>query len=494
MKTKFKTIIIAFATVLMMPSCDWLDVTSSSQLQADKLFETRAGFQEALTGVYMNMGKGTAYGGNYMWSVNNYVAYPYKIVDVPTTRNIQKHFYTSLGVKNILTQMWSEAYTTIANINKIILELDKRRNVISSETEYKLMKGELYALRAYVHFDLMRMFGLNNWEGENANKLTVPYSLLYSKDVVPQLTYAETEALLIEDLEIAIECLKVSDPILGVTDEFFDASINADGYWTNRQKHMNYYATLALAARIYQWKHDYVKATEYAQEVVDGAIANNLVKWVDYEALVKESMDDYVDWNFSTEHLFSLEVTDLYNQLSTLLFSGQRVGLYIDDSFVNQIFPLADPVTGSLAGAEDIRGTALQLKYTSYGYISYKYYGSSTYNYNFRNRIPMLRLSEMHYIIAEGLITDGKKADALAELDKVRVNRGITDALVQEVDPAQELLKEYYREFIGEDKLFYYLKHIEVESSLSSTFDLKASELIYPYPDSEINFGRKQDL
>jgi hypothetical protein len=79
-------------------------------------------------------------------------------------------------------------------------------------------------------------------------------------------------------------------------------------------------------------------------------------------------------------------------------------------------------------------------------------------------------------------------------MDIVRSHRGITSEYPVEVDAAVELNKEYYREFIGEDKLFYFLKYKNVEKSLSETFDLKASDLIYPYPDEEINYGRKQEL
>ena len=106
----------------------------------------------------------------------------------------------------------------------------------------------------------------------------------------------------------------------------------------------------------------------------------------------------------------------------------------------------------------------------------------------------MTRISEMYYIVAERLVKEGKNSDALMQLDMVREHRGITTELSSDADAELELLKEYYREFVGEDKLFYYLKHINAESSLSETFDLTAANLIYPYPDEEINYGRKQEL
>ena len=490
--TKYLLLVILAATTV---SCnDWLSVTSSSELQADKLFETRAGFHEALTGVYMNMGGGSAYGGNYMWSVNNYAAYPYVIHPQLNVSDVQKHNYTRAQVKSVLDGMWYSAYNIIANINIILRELEARRHVVTSDVEYGLIKGELLALRALVHFDIMRMFGVNDWSGENASKLTVPYITVYSAQVTPQLSYAETEKLLLADLEEALECLKKNDPIVAEPSESFESTINSDDYWTNRSKHMNYYAAVALAARVYQWKNDYDTAANYAQEVIDGAFVSGLVSWIDAEAMVKESSEDMKDWIFSTEHVFSLDVTDLYSSLRQMFFSYDAVSLYIDDSAVSILFPATDAQAGSLAGIEDVRGTAQQLKFTNLGYALYKYYGSSSYAAAYRNRIPMTRISEMYYIVAEKLIKDGENIEALKQLDMVREHRGITSELAPETDAAQELLKEYYREFIGEDKLFYYLKHIKTESSLSETFDLTAADLIYPYPDDEINYGRKQEL
>jgi len=479
-------------------SCeDWLNVTSSSELQADKLYETRTGFYEALTGVYMTMGGASTYGGSYMWSVNNYVAYPYNINSQIVIGEIQKHLYSHTKIRSVIDQMWYNGYFTIANINIILRELEARRSVISSDVEYDLFKGELLALRAMIHFDIMRMFGVNDWSGENAAKLTIPYVKEYSAEVTPQLSYEETERLLMDDINNAIECLRRSDPIVADPGDSFDSTINAEGYWTNRGKHMNYYAAIALAARIYQWKKEYETAAKYAQEVIDGAFDAGLVSWVDAYSIVNETSDDQKDWIFSTEHLFSLDVTDLYSSLRLTFFTSDENSIYIDDSFVNLLFPPVDSQTGSVAGLEDIRGTALHLKYTGLGYVLYKYYGSTSYNVKFRNRIPMSRISEMYYIVAEYLIDEGDISGAMYQLDEVRARRGITSRLqdfVAALDPSEELMKEYYREFVGEDKLFYYLKHVKAEKSLSETFDLSASALIYPYPDEEINYGRKQEL
>ena len=266
--TKYLLLIFMAATTV---SCnDWLNVTSSSELQADKLFETRAGFHEALTGVYMNMGTSNVYGGSYMWSVNNYAAYPYSINSQLNVSEIQKHKYTLERIKTVIDGMWSSGYNIIANINIILRELEARRNVVTSDVEYNLIKGELLAIRALVHFDLMRMFGVNDWSGENATKLTIPYIKEYTAQVTPQLSYAATEELLLDDLTTALNCLRETDPIIVEPSGSFESTLNSDGYWTNRSKRMNYYAVAALAARVYQWKNELETASNYAQEVIDG--------------------------------------------------------------------------------------------------------------------------------------------------------------------------------------------------------------------------------
>lgn len=100
----------------------------------------------------------------------------------------------------------------------------------------------------------------------------------------------------------------------------------------------------------------------------------------------------------------------------------------------------------------------------------------------------------MYYIVAENYVALGQNGDALAALDKVRVARGVSDAYESTADAATELMKEYYREFISEGQLVYYLKHCRVSSSIEPSFDVTYEDLVYPYPVDEVNYGRVQEL
>ena len=490
MKRFIKYITVFIVLLPLFSSCDeWLEATSNTQLPAEKLFETKSGFYNALTGVYIAMGNENAYGAAYTWKYNDMVAFPYVYQSISEYSVWQTHLYTGNVAQSTFSKIWQQSYNIIANINIILRELEAHRDVITYDAEYNMIKGELLALRAYLHFDLMKLFGVSEWSAENAGKLTVPYVTQYNKEPEIQRTYAETEELLLNDLNTAIQCLSI-DPVTGNTPSDFESVANADGYWANRGKHMNYYAAKALLARVYQWKNDFENAAKEAQEVIDGALENEVVSWVDPEVLISATADNR-DWTFSSEHLFSLEVTQLSDFMSGYMMSTNVTqAMLIPQEFVETLlFPVSD-----LAGTVDIRGQRMTLQYASSGYLSYKFYNSTNYVSAYRNRMPMIRFSEMYYILAESYIESGNDEEALNMLEEVRLHRGITDSYSADVNAEEELMKEYYREFIGEGQLFYYLKHRHITPNIWPEFTLSEANLIYLYPLDELSYGRVQEL
>ena len=489
------TIISVFtALAAALCSCDeWLEATSTTSINADDLFETRGGFTDALSGIYMLLGDSYAYGGSLSFYDVDLAAYPFNYVAQTARKAVQEHVYTNNSVKKSIKNSWTQVYNIIANINLELEQLEANRDVITTEFEYNLLKGELLGLRAYLHFDLMRLYGVADPTGQNASKVTIPYVLTLDKEPTAQLSYEKTIELLMDDIDTAVSCLESSDPLAGViSDDDFD-SINQDEYWSNRQKHFNYYAALALKARIMQWQYKFDEAAQYAQKVIDGALGSGFLKWVDTDIAISEATSYAKDRTFSTEQIFSLEITNLY-VLCSSIFAGEMTneGFVLNDTFVdNVLYVRLDPETGSLAGSEDLRGPAFNLSLTTTGYYGTKF---MVVMGDYRNRFPMMRISEMYYILAESLIEKGDNEGALAVLDEVRRNRAISDTYPSSASAEDELMKEYYREFQNEGKLIYWLKHKKVESSLNSAFTLTYRDLTFPYPDDEINYGRVQEL
>lgn len=492
------------ASVLAQSCQKWLEATSSTQVSDTKMFSSRSGFHEAVTGVYIDMGSSACYGRNYTFFVNelSVLCDAYNSEESNPFHACQQHLYSNGTMTSLLEYMWRGGYNVIANANKILYEVDNRRDVITDETEYNLIKGEMLAVRAYMHFDLMRMFGLSSWTSGNAGKKTIPYVTEYAAQVTPQSTYSEAVELLLADVDAALTCLK-SDPVTGNKPGNFDDVTNTDGYWNNRTLHLNYYAVEALAARIYTYVEEYEKARPYLQDIVDNVFEKGVVDWIDPEEEVNKSSNDQNDWTFTSEQLFTLEITDLSSYTAGYCF-GSTPKMILDPTFIEDLFYhntySENPV---LDGAEDIRGYAKTLKYGGTGYTSYKFYYSSSLASSYRNRMPMIRVSEVYYMLFLADYKAGDYESCLKWLETVTSHRGYTNTDLSEYVGYPDSLYEIFerdviREFLGEGQMFHWVKmllRMDKDGFVSAGMGALASgaDLLYPYPSSETSYGHIQE-
>src|SRR5699024_3709638 len=108
--------------------------------------------------------------------------------------------------------IWSNMYHTIAGVNLALEYIDKQK-AIFNPINYDIIKGELLGLRAFLHFDLMRLFSYGNLANrEMSGELAVPYITKYTKLPTERRSYKQTFQLLLDDLQKAAELLK-TDPI-----------------------------------------------------------------------------------------------------------------------------------------------------------------------------------------------------------------------------------------------------------------------------------------
>ena len=504
-KTTKKLAFLLIALAALQSCNKWLEATSTTQVSDVTLFSSRSGFQDALCGVYISMGDSNEYGQSWTWYVNELAYGPYAQQYSPVFTAIQNHDWEDNRVVSLIDMMWRAGYYSIANANKVLYELETKPEVVSDNTERNLMTGELLALRAYIHFDLMRMFGLVQLKEDDYGKFTVPYVTTYDKEPTPQKTYQETLELLEKDLDAAIELL-ADDPVRGNASESFMANANSDGFWDARDKRMNYFAAKALKARVLLFRYELDAAAAMAREVIDEATAAGVWRWVDADAMAKATSNDIVDWTFSTEQLFALDVTGLQSMTDAYIFNGIIAGsssILIDKSVAD--LSLFNPV--DISASEDIRGPALMLKFVGNQYRPYKYYNTSSYNEAYRNRIPMIRISEMYMIIAEVAAEKGDRETLFQALSEIRSHRGIQDPSPENVDPnfvspnywLSGVLMEYVREFNGESIAYYASRRLpgKIHAWINSDNDwiVRIHDLTpYPYPVDEVSYGRHQDL
>lgn len=509
---RFSIVAAVVSLTCLVSSCnEWLKELSTSQVSDSAMFQTRTGFEDALTGVYIAMAAPEAYGADYTWWINDLVAYPYNSMQADVYRAFQSHLYNTTVSRPIVESMWRGGYFIISNANKLLAELENNGHSVLSDEEFDLIKGELLGIRAYVHFDLSRMFDCHRVDLSTSEILAVPYQTAYGKEPCPQLSYAEFFRNIKEDLAASVDLLARVDPAKVGYSDAFQARVNVNGYWNNRKKHLNYYAAKALQARILLWLCDTKEAAKVAQEVASEALESGFVSWIDADTQLKLYDNDQKDWTFSCEHFFSLEVTDLYSEASRYFFSGgQGQGLTVQTDVVDLSLFINDPISllSNTSGIEDLRGPAMLLSYIGSGYRVMKLYGSTTQYSAYRNIIPMLKLSEMYYIMAEDRVVSSDNAKALTYFDEVRTHRGITQTIEESGLGLSYLtnagaiydflLNEYYREFLCEGQLIFTLKRFSHQGYqfVAPAFTQYATGtdiLRYPYPADEIAYGRIQD-
>ena len=115
----------------------------------------------------------------------------------------------------------------------------------------------------------------------------------------------------------------------------------------------------------------------------------------------------------------------------------------------------------------------------------------------YRNRMPMIRISEMYYILAFVSAVNGDLDSMKENIIAVMSHRGYTNVGFDgfsEYDMKGEFLVELSREFLGEGQLFYWYrlyKRLKYQSPI--TIMNNTSGLMYPYPTSETSYGHVQE-
>lgn len=464
---------------VILASCEsWLDVQPRTKVKSSELLKTEDGFKDALIGCYTLMKQENLYGRELTYGfVDAVTGVYYSTYNNPVYNDVQQLKYmTSINVRSQIDNIWKKMYNMIANVNNILDNIDAQRGVFTGNN-YNIIKGEALGLRAYAHFDLLRLFA----SIRDLDQQAIPYVKALQIEVPHVYTGREVIELLNQDIADALACLE-SDPIRSGDTE---ANID-DPFMGYRQMRINYYAVKALQARVALWAGDTQTAASAAKEVLD--IADCIFPWVS-TASISATNDKDRDYTFSTEHIFSLNINNLETLANTwFLAEGSNMQLFQQNYNMQVRFEIG---RGNNVGATDYRVMYItkQQDSGSKNYFYYKYYQPSGYNSAYARRLPMIRRSEMAYIMAECL-AETNPDEALRYLNEVRRHRGIIADITDVNAIRDELIKEYVKEFAAEGQLFYMSKRIGL-TKFPYGYQAVSEDNCYilPKPDNEIEFG-----
>ena len=465
----------------MMVSCDsWLEVKPYDKISEGELQKSEEGYQKMLNGIYIDLNSDALYGqslsvemievmgGAYAIGTDNSVWGNYK--------DLSNYQYGTEYWRNRLDQTWNKAYALILNCNKILENIDQNQDLFTGGNYYAV-KGEALALRAMLHFDMLRLFG--PVYAKDSDKKAIPYYNKQTNSPEPILTAKEVAEKVVADLEEA-RILLANDPVKTEGTLMSGSQDGTSNFMRYRALRLNFYAVEALLARVNLYMDNKTEAFKYATDVIKTA-DQGIFPFVDKSLVIGSPADP--DRIFSSEVLFALTNTSR-GKIHKNFYDPSRLPncvFRMDDNLMSNIVYGGAATTGGYQ--DDYRYRANWIATGSNRYF-YKY-SDMVANGSIQNTmIPLIRLGEMFLIAAES--QSDNLANGVQYVNALRRSRGVAN--LQTLTP--DLLKyEYIRELYGEGQLFYLHKRLnsDIITSSNANKNPKASDLIFvvPLPDSE---------
>lgn len=466
-----KIVILLISAAAALSGCrNFLDVNPKSKLTDDDMFSNSEGVEDALYGIYAVMGYNIYLYSQFLtiylpeFSSGNF----YYLKDAPVSNLAlgnwdQGNAYVDIG------QCWLKAYEAIGYTNNIINHFED--GDVAEMRNHDLYYGEALALRALIHFDLMRVFGPAQWStDQSAKDKVIPYVKKYSAAITPFSTLDQVYDQVIDDLSKA-------ESLLGADAELLPAERDntPDGFTSCRILHMNLYAVQALLARVYWTRGDLANAAAYADKVIESG---------KFPLMTTADFNDFecgvINMKEAVFGLYSEEYGRMCNK-----YFNKKQAEPVEISDYRSLYAL-DPSLGT-----DLRYKAW---FTQYGslyddtfdkMINKRYLVSTnaTYDGPSIEGINMIRIPEMYYIAAEYRLSVGDIDKAIEYLDRVIVSRGMV-GFAERVPKSltmDDLYDEYKKEFFGEGMQWYNMKRLKKNIKLKNSV-ITASDKIYIVP------------
>jgi len=502
MKKIYNTLFSLGIVAMIFSSCsDWLDVRPSDEIKEEFLFETGNGYRTALNGIYRKLSTQDLYGQNLSWGIVDALGGMYNMDGVSSVgggyaiQKISTRAFKGIELVSTTNAMWEAAWNIVANCNNLIQQVESADTTLfyKGEEERNMIWGEAIALRAYIQFDLLRLYAPA--PSTNPGERTfIPYVDEYPAYVNDKQTVAYCLDHVVNDLKKAQDILKPIDEAKSfrVYDRLEYIASGEDRFLRERGYRLNYYAITALLARVYLYAGNLDMAYDEAMKIIKVQNAKRCFNFTsEYNITDKRNIKFYDDIIFT---LYTTEVTDWdleisYSSEDQPDFSQHYLCWHADkvkDVFGNE-------------GRDDYR-LLYQFEEKYWGYRTLKYHKQEEKSTGGRwgnPMLPMIRMSEVYYVAAEA-ICKKDLGEAREYIKKVKNGRGVSVDLsnLDENGLVDMIVNDAQRELFGEGQVFFMFKRLNrqvVNYSGSSTSVEKEPVLpteenfVLPLPDSESN-------
>ena len=468
MKKMKYMILLLCAMMVATTSCDdFLDITPDGQVKRDPLLSTPEGIEDAMYGVYAQMRQQTLYGQELHFSTLEILSQTLWCYGNTGVTAMGGYKWEHSSVKSVFEGVWTAMYKNISNVNSI---LDAPLVANATEFPYTLYRGEALGMRAFMHFDLVRLFAAQYTVNPAAGG--IPYATEFS------LKTPEFESLA-KNYEHIVADLLEAEALLADEEDY----AGSGNFMLDRQIHFNLHAVRATLARVYLTMGNNEMAALYAQKVISGGKFSLKEK--------TEVVNDLAGVLSRKETIFGIYFPGFYTNVSGKL---QQVTSYYSLDLRDDFMELYERDASGL----DFRTMAYFSESGVGDDVKYRLC-KLTDIYELNNMpsdrpaelilgVNLIRLPEMYYIAAEALLDSDYDA-ALALYNDVRMHRGL-DPLEADKTLTVELINdERYKEMIGEGQTYFNMKRQNLpilSHDGKSTYNPADGIYSIPVPDVEI--------
>ena len=539
--------IMLLFSLLSLSSCkDWLDLQPEGQATSDELFTTGDGYRSVLAGVYEAMSSRNLYGVELQFGLLDCISRQYtwswKYGEQGTNlyKSARDYDYYNTALRPTIDAIWKDGFNVVANANNLIQNVEYASSNLfeGGEVERKMILGEAYACRALVHFDLLRLFAPAPIHDEGEQR--VPYVEEYPNiqpngigvkffldKVIRDLNTARALTIEFDTTALGMSMSASGKARFYGTLEYgmegYQNEGIVDGFYLGRGYRLSYYAITALLARVYQYAGLDEMAFHTADTVLNfratGASGNSYEMFSrdDFGGIQMDSYEEKNDLKCISNLIFAVYNEEAYNDYDLSNFfrkkaDGMNQGNWLMLDLDNQkMFQRPD---GSMDESQmDIRSRYLLYKpednsiWGNYK-ISAKWYCSDNVDLRKKNIqiLPVIRATEMRYIMAEYYARNGQFVEAYKILNEIRRARSTWAEMpgegegmgewktMEELPVAQnfemfqrDLVRDAQREWVSEGQLFYLYKRLGVKIYFKENEirELNKSEYMLPIPDDQ---------
>lgn len=411
---------------LLMTGC-LKDVDPSDSLTTGTLTGTKEGLQQGLNGAYALFKDHVSFNGtvdgNNMYLRQYFQMSDFAGDDIVCAQTTTDPLYYSFSGDHTATQtnsryFWYISYKIINDVNTVIESAEK---IANPDESIKQLIGECYFLRAFCHFNLVRLYAKPYAHDPSASGIILRTSTS-DPGQKARASVSEVYNAVVADAEKGASLMGQPHGVQFASKE----------------------ASWALLSRVYLYKEANDSAIYYADKVI-GSNRFTLETAASFPSLFANAIA-------GKETIFCVAFTtaDDYGKagsIASMLYSDGNSGW--GEEYASQ--SLRDTMSAHM---EDVRWSYIKpLKVAN---VIQKKNGIDVYyisKFSFQGGSPtlsspiMFRLAEMYLNKAEALAKTNKTPEALAAVDMIRQNRGLQNSLYNGVVPAgktalQVVLKE----------------------------------------------------